>query len=71
MDPLRDSVPSTCSDLFRKKLQMGFSCWSSLLLALPTALTSFPRFSADTLTYDLSWSIRPLMFLDNRILNIK
>ncbi len=71
MDHLRDWVPSAFSDLFRKKLQMGFSCWSSLLLALPTALTSFPRFSADTLTYDLSWSIRPLMFLDNRILNIK
>jgi len=69
MDHLWDSVPSTFSDLFRKKLQMGFGCWSSLLLALPTALTSFPRFSADRLTHDLSWSIRPLKFHDSRILN--
>jgi hypothetical protein len=71
MDHLRDSVPSTFSDLFREKLQMGFGCWSSLSLAFPTALTSFPRFSADKLTHDLSWSIRLLMFHDNRILNIK
>jgi hypothetical protein len=62
MDDLRDSVPSTFSDLFRKKLQMGFGCWSSLLLALPTALTSFTRFSADRLTHELSWSSGLLSF---------
>ena len=66
MDHLRDWVPSV-SAIFSGRSEMGFSCWSSLSLALPTALTSFPRLSADTLTYDLSWSIRPLKFLDNRI----